>query len=236
MYSNDRHKSGSMVIRMAKLQVTSIAKDAEIRESDISLSVQSKCLLQAHDDAQIHRFVARHDPFIRVHDKTGGRDVPAVYRVAKDRKPSSTNSTISTSMTSMTTIVYELDMEGEPKCWLATVRFQSRGLWYEYVAALSWAAKAFGGEADAITFGEHMLGAAIMLCGMVMTALLIGEIANVLTNFDPALNAYRTSMDNLNQYITERNITTSLKRHLKEYYINSEGLFARPTIGRCCSH
>ena len=78
-------------------------------------------------------------------------------------------------------------MEGEPKCWLATVRFQSRGLWYEYVAALSWAAKAFGGEADAITFGEHMLGAAIMLCGMVMTALLIGEIANVLTNFDPGL-------------------------------------------------
>ena len=72
-----------------------------------------------------------------------------------------------------------------------------------------------------------MLGAAIMRCGMVMTALLIGEIANVLTNFDPALNAYRTSMDNLNQYITERNITTSLKRHLKEYYINSEGLFRK---------
>ena len=72
-----------------------------------------------------------------------------------------------------------------------------------------------------------------MLCGMVMTALLIGEIANVLTNFDPALNAYRTSMDNLNQYITERNITTSLKRHLKEYYINSEGLFRKTYHGRC---
>ena len=81
-----------------------------------------------------------------------------------------------------------------------------------------------------------MLGAAIMLCGMVMTALLIGEIANVLTNFDPALNAYRTSMDNLNQYITERNITTSLKRHLKEYYINNRGCFAKPTTGRCCNH
>ena len=120
-----------------------------------------------------------------------------------------------------------LEMEGDPKCWLATVRFQRRGMWYEYVAALSWAAKAFGGEADAITFGEHLLGAAIMLCGMVMTALLIGEIANVLTNFDPALNAYRTSMDNLNQYITERNITKSLQRHLREYYINSEGLFRK---------
>ena len=33
-----------------------------------------------------------------------------------------------------------------------------------------------------------------------MSAFLIGEIANVLTNFDPALNDYRTSMDNLNQW------------------------------------
>ena len=64
-------------------------------------------------------------------------------------------------------------------------------------------------------------------CVIVMTRFLIGEIANVLTNFDPALNAYRTSMDNLNQYITERNITTSLKRHLEYYYINSEGLFRK---------
>ena len=43
-------------------------------------------------------------------------------------------------------------------------------------------------------------------------------------------------MDNLNQYITERNITTSLKRHLKEYYINSEGCSEKHTTGRCCNH
>ena len=107
------------------------------------------------------------------------------YTGLKDRKPQLTRFDHLNIHDLNDNIVYELDMEGEPKCWLATVRFQSRGLWYEYVAA-SWAAKAFGGEADAITFGEHMLGTAIMLCGMVMTALLIGEIANVLTNFDPA--------------------------------------------------
>ena len=80
MYSNDRHKSGSMVIRMAKLlRLPRIAKDAEVRSSDLSLSVESKRLLQAHDDAQVHRTTPSHYPFIRVHDKTRGRDVPAVY-------------------------------------------------------------------------------------------------------------------------------------------------------------
>ncbi|KAH8048038.1 voltage-gated potassium channel [Aureococcus anophagefferens] len=120
---------------------------------------------------------------------------------------------------------YNTDSEGD--CWLATVRYRKKGLWFEYVAALEWAAKAMGGESESITFGESFLGFLIMLSGMVMTAFLIGEIANVLTNFDPALNDYRTSMDNLNQYMLERNINKGLQKHLREYYINSEGLFRK---------
>jgi hypothetical protein len=107
---------------------------------------------------------------------------------------------------------YNTDSEGD--CWLATVRYRKKGLWFEYVAALEWAAKAMGGESESITFGESFLGFLIMLSGMVMTAFLIGEIANVLTNFDPALNDYRTSMDNLNQYMLERNINKGLQKHL----------------------
>ena len=42
----------------------------------------------------------------------------------------------------------QLSQDIPPQCWLATVRYKRRGLWFEYVAALSWAAKAIGGEAD----------------------------------------------------------------------------------------
>jgi hypothetical protein len=227
IYSASRDKSGSMVIRMAKLLrlprllrmlrfgrvISRLASKVNVSfKLTTMLKYTALLLVTTHLFACMIRLVGAMCP---------------QYIGDKERKPQLFEFDHLNIHDLNDNIVYELDMEGEPKCWLATVRFQSRGLWYEYVAALSWAAKAFGGEADAITFGEHMLGAAIMLCGMVMTALLIGEIANVLTNFDPALNAYRTSMDNLNQYITERNITTSLKRHLKEYYINSEGLFRK---------
>ncbi|KAH8047287.1 voltage-gated potassium channel [Aureococcus anophagefferens] len=34
-------------------------------------------------------------------------------------------------------------------------------------------------------------------------------------------------MDNLNQYMLERNINKGLQKHLREYYINSEGLFRK---------
>ncbi|KAH8083416.1 voltage-gated potassium channel [Aureococcus anophagefferens] len=71
---------------------------------------------------------------------------------------------------------YNTDSEGD--CWLATVRYRKKGLWFEYVAALEWAAKAMGGESESVTFGESFLGFLIMLSGMVMTAFLIGEIAN----------------------------------------------------------
>lgn len=112
-----------------------------------------------------------------------------------------------------------------PSCWFATVRFRNRGVWRVYVAALDWAIKAMIGDALTITFGEKCAGFFVMMIGCIVMAFLIGEIANVLTNFDPALNDYRSTMDKLNYYMHEQKITKPLQVLMREYFINSESLF-----------
>ena len=115
----------------------------------------------------------------------------------------------------------------EPNCWLTSVRFYRNGVWFQYVAALDWAIKAMIGGSSSYTFGEHILGFFMMLAGLVLTSYLVGEIANVLGNFDPALNDFRATMDNLNQYLSDQKIHHGLQHQLREYFINSEALFRK---------
>ncbi|KAJ8600515.1 hypothetical protein CTAYLR_009213 [Chrysophaeum taylorii] len=115
----------------------------------------------------------------------------------------------------------------DPACWLTSIRFFRKGIWYQYIASLDWAIKAMIGGSASLTFGEMLLGFIFMLAGLVLTSYLVGEIANVLGNFDPALNDFRSTMDNLNQYLKDQKINNRLQVQLREYFINSEGLFRK---------
>jgi len=125
--------------------------------------------------------------------------------------------------------VYEM---ANPSCWLATVKFRRRGLWYVYVAALDWAIKSMVGDALTITFGEKCVGFVVMIVGAIVMAFLIGEIANVLTNFDPALNDYRSTMDKLT--CTSRRSRSRSSRRCASTSSTARPSSARPTTARCC--
>lgn len=117
--------------------------------------------------------------------------------------------------------------ENQATCWLASIRFYRKGIWFQYVASLDWAIKAMIGGSNTLTFGEMILGFVIMISGLVLTSYLVGEIANVLGNFDPALKDFRSTMDNLNQYLHDQKIDYALQIQLREYFINSENLFRK---------
>ena len=62
--------------------------------------------------------------------------------------------------------------------------FEKNDFWRRYSFALLWSVQALNAGATAHTVGEFLLATVVVLGGMIFLALLIGEIANVFTNFD----------------------------------------------------
>ena len=109
--------------------------------------------------------------------------------------------------------------------WLREEGLHADSLWAQYVAAMAWALQALNGGATAYTGAEYCVSVVVMIFGVIVLTLMIGEIANVSTSLDPAGNEYKRTMDMFNSYMDERGFPADLKRELRNYFMHSEGLF-----------
>ena len=70
-----------------------------------------------------------------------------------------------------------------------------------YLGAIYWSVSCLKGTDNdwAVTMAEKMVAVAVMIAGGGVYTIMIGEVANVLSNLDMAGNEYKRTMDNLNQ-------------------------------------
>ena len=78
-----------------------------------------------------------------------------------------------------------------------------RGKTVEYFSALHWSTRALTGDADAPNLGILILAVIAGLAGNIVTSFMIGEVAHILGNSDPASMEYKNTVDNLNAFAVE---------------------------------
>ncbi|KAH8049583.1 hypothetical protein JL722_11881 [Aureococcus anophagefferens] len=81
---------------------------------------------------------------------------------------------------------------------------KGRGVTVEYFSALHWAMRALTGDADAPILGVMILAVVAGLLGTIVTSFMIGEVAAILGNSDPASIEYKNTVDTLNAFAAER--------------------------------
>ncbi|KAH8067169.1 phosphorelay sensor kinase [Aureococcus anophagefferens] len=114
-----------------------------------------------------------------------------------------------------------------PRTYLSTSRRWEAGrVWPQYASAVLWALGALSGEAYGDANSEEtVLNVVVLLLGIVVMAFLVGELANILGNFDPVGNAFSTTVDGLNSFLIENNFPNILRLKLREYIILSEPIY-----------
>lgn len=113
-----------------------------------------------------------------------------------------------------------------PRMYLSSARRWEGGIWTQYSGAVLWSLGAMSGET--YTEGnmeETILNILVLLLGIVVGSFLIGELANILGNFDPVGNAFSTTVDGLNSFLVENQFPTVLRLKLREYVILSETIY-----------
>ena len=99
-------------------------------------------------------------------------------------------------------IVSTMEREsGVQRCWLSEMKFAHKTIWARYLGAIYWSVSCLKGTDNdwAVTMAEKMVAVAVMIAGGGVYTIMIGEVANVLSNLDMAGNEYKRTMDNLNQ-------------------------------------
>ncbi|KAH8095836.1 voltage-gated potassium channel [Aureococcus anophagefferens] len=70
-------------------------------------------------------------------------------------------------------------------------RFWNRGIWAQYVDALTWALGTLQGDFFTTNLAEQVLCLIVGLVGCIVMAFLIGDLCNVVGNMDPAIVAHQ---------------------------------------------
>ena len=84
------------------------------------------------------------------------------------------------------------------RTYLNTNRRWGQGPWSQYASAIIWSIGAMSGEAYLpANMEETVLNTLVMLMGIVVMAFLVGELSNILGNFDPVGNEFEQTVDNL---------------------------------------
>ena len=100
-----------------------------------------------------------------------------------------------------------------------------RGKSVEYFSALHWSMRALTGDADAPNLGIMILAVIAGLAGNIVTSFMIGEIAAILGNSDPASIEYKNTVDNLNAFAVEKKFPTEMRVKLREFFVSAAGMF-----------
>ncbi|KAK7237320.1 voltage-gated potassium channel [Aureococcus anophagefferens] len=104
-------------------------------------------------------------------------------------------------------------------------RFWNRGIWAQYVDALTWALGTLQGDFFTTNLAEQVLCLIVGLVGCIVMAFLIGDLCNVVGNMDPVGNDYTMTLDMLNSYLDEQNTPPALRMKLREYMGLAEKTF-----------
>ena len=113
-----------------------------------------------------------------------------------------------------------------PVTYLTDVRSWEQGVWSQYFGAVLWALGALSGESYThANMEETVLNVVIMLLGILVMAFLVGELANILGNYDPVGNAFMTTVDGLSTFLLESNFPDVLRFKLREYVVLSEPIY-----------
>ena len=113
-----------------------------------------------------------------------------------------------------------------PTTYLSSTRRWEKGIWPQYSGAVLWALGALSGEAYMeANMEETVLNVVVLLVGIVVGSFLVGELANILGNFDPVGNAFSTTVDGLNAFLVENRFPAVLRLKLREYVILSEMIY-----------
>ena len=98
---------------------------------------------------------------------------------------------------------------------------KGRGVTVEYFSALHWAMRALTGDADAPILGVMILAVVAGLLGTIVTSFMIGEVAAILGNSDPASIEYKNTVDTLNAFAAERKFPAEMQRKLREFFVSA---------------
>ena len=94
-----------------------------------------------------------------------------------------------------------------------------------YVAALYWSVMTLTsigyGEMTPVNTPERILCSVWMMCSGFVWAYVIGTFAAIASTLDPNAIAYQTTMDNLNYFMRERELTREMRLTLRDYFQNA---------------
>jgi len=99
------------------------------------------------------------------------------------------------------------------RTYLNTNRRWGQGPWSQYASAIIWSIGAMSGEAYLpANMEETVLNTLVMLMGIVVMAFLVGELSNILGNFDPVGNEFEQTVDNLDARARRPIVLVSIAR------------------------
>ncbi|KAJ8600749.1 hypothetical protein CTAYLR_003942 [Chrysophaeum taylorii] len=94
-----------------------------------------------------------------------------------------------------------------------------------YVDSFDWAFQTLLGQSMYTNTTEGVMSILNNFVGVMYISFLIGELANVMCNLDPAKNEYKKTVDMLNSYMGEHAFPNEMKWQLRVYLAHSEDLF-----------
>ena len=107
--------------------------------------------------------------------------------------------------------------------WLALHGFQvETGMWSPYVRSLYWCIQTLTtvgyGDEIPVTDAERLYSMGVMIVGVGVYGYVIGNVASILANIDPAKAEYRSMMERLTAFMRYRKIPPDLQRRVRGYY------------------
>ena len=102
---------------------------------------------------------------------------------------------------------------------------RGQGALLEYFSALHWSMRALTGDADAPILGVMILAVVAGLLGTIVTSFMIGEIAAILGNSDPASIEYKNTVDTLNAFAVEKKFPAEMQTKLREFFVSASSMF-----------
>jgi voltage-gated potassium channel len=112
--------------------------------------------------------------------------------------------------------------------WLACGWLALRGIsagddhWTNYLRALYWTIQTLStvgyGDLTPVTNAQTLYTMGVMIVGVGVYGYIIGNVASLLANIDPAKAQHLASMERLTAFMNYRNIPPRLQKRLRDYY------------------
>jgi hypothetical protein len=108
-----------------------------------------------------------------------------------------------------------------PDIWLPHPYYANQGFWPQYWQAIFWAVEATTGvgcDIAPIRADEILLTTAVGMCGLLISALIIGSAGSALYNMDNAGAENRANLEGISAYLTKRKVPMFFQKIIADYY------------------